>query len=277
MTLPLAALKRTGVVVLAATTILGIGFGSLAVASIFRPSSSDCDQMAAEADDRPDAAHTAITVGLSGNTDATISETKSAIRTVITEAEPPATVAVVSVTIMRGDRPIETQGCIGRPVAIGASSALLKTYEDADDLRKGLLEGDMATQREDRVEILLASVDDAIRNPGEPDVEPTAFGIWAAAASRLSADDTAVIIDAFSPGGDNCMTLVEPSDLRDETVIADRVEQCIATGQLPVVAAADIELVALTGTLNVTQTSAQSFVMAALCSRATDSPCTTSN
>lgn len=277
MSLPSAALKRIGVALLVAMTLLAIGVGSLAVASVFGPSSSDCEQMAAEANDHPAAEHTAITVGLSGNTDATISETTSAIRNVITEAGSPATVSIITVTIMRGDRPIEAQGCIGRPVAIGASSALLDSYSDADDLRKGLLEADMATQREDRVDILLASLDDAIRDLGEPEVEPTAFGIWTATASLVGDSDAAVIIDAFSPGGDNCMTIHEPADLRDETVVAQRVERCVNAGQLPLIASADIRLVALTGTLNATQAATQNAVMAALCNHATESPCSTSS
>lgn len=153
---------------------------------------------------------------------------------------------------------------------------MLAEYATADDLRRDLLIPDLTSEHDGRAELVLDEVEDLLRTIEPPDTEPTVFHTWAAAAGRGGYDRT-VIIDAYSTGGDNCLTFSDPKELREQAVVFDRVETCVELGQVPVIADTEINVVGSIVTLTTAQKSARRHVMDAMCTHAANQSCITNS
>jgi hypothetical protein len=207
------------------------------------------------------------------------SEAAEFVASALAASAPDAT-AVVTVTMVNGDRALHPTGdagqCIGRTLLVAPPRADLESFRAASDDARADVAETLREQYATQVEQVADAVRAAISNtPPADSGDAGAFDIWPFVANAPT-DREVFVLAPFSVGGNNCLTLENPAQPlpSGSTLIGDRMQRCVGSGD---VARAEANVVRLVPTaaleLSGAQRDAQVAVVEALCRHATQRGC----
>jgi hypothetical protein len=259
----------------------GVVGGALAIHHLLSPKAPSCSQMAedASAPAGRDYPEVDLVIGVAGNTQAVALEAEQFVKTSVVQPSPAAKVAV-DISLVDGDRtynPTAISGsCLNHRLLVAPAAADIASYQHAStsarpDVAKAL-EGEFERQV---THLANVASDAVLAAPRPTNLAAGAFDVWPFVTQQpLKA--TVDVLDVFTTGGNNCLTVQSPSNLDGDgqTLISQRVQACIESHLLPRASEATVRLQAVKA-LDLTgpQEEAQSSVISAMCQYAASNGC----
>lgn len=217
-----------------------------------------------------------VIVSLGGNNAEAAREAASFVTEALTSATA-GDQTLAKITLVVGDHAYkpEHSACVGRDVLVSASDADRRNFENASSDAHESLRVKLMEQYAEQVSRVAEDVESAVRSAPPPNENTGAFFIWSFVADA-PADRDVHVLGSFTTGGNNCLTLDDPTARRADGRSASlvRVQECVKGHQLEIAPAKSIHLSAVQA-LDLTggQKQAQRAVMDALCAAATSGDC----